>query len=184
MLLKQKVLDVLAGGRAGLVYKRWGRPVHGAGDLMPSPLGPLRVVSAVIVEPDALTLEDARAAGLADVPALLAAAGQETGPLYRIELRLDEEEAGEALGPKARKALRKRLDRHDRAADEPWTRALLRALAAAPGDRPRAEARNLTTLIDLGLVERTDKGYLLNGRGASFLETGAAAGRDEEQVAP
>lgn len=180
MLLKQKILDAIAGGRVSLVFRRWPRAVLAAGDLMPSPLGPLRVEGAEVVNAGGLTPEDAREAGFADVAALIASLGAETAPIYRIRLRLADETDGEGLGPHALKALRRRLDRHDRADDAPWTRALLRAIAAAPGT-PVAEIaaanttplpafrRNVARLTELGLVEASGKGYALSRRGEDFL---------------
>ncbi|MCW0181107.1 MAG: hypothetical protein OJI70_04980 [Zavarzinia sp.] len=186
MLLKQKILDAIAGGRVSLVFRRWPRAVLAAGDLMPSPLGPLRVESAEIADPASLTLDDAREAGFADVGALIASLGAENAPIYRIRLRLADETDGEGLGPHALKALRRRLDRHDRADGAPWTRELLRAIAAAPGT-PAAELaagngtplpafrRNTARLAELGLVEISGKGYGLSQRGEAFLASEAQA---------
>ncbi|PWR21487.1 helix-turn-helix domain-containing protein [Zavarzinia aquatilis] len=180
MLLKQKILDAIAGGRVSLVFRRWPRPVLAAGDLMPSPLGPLRVADAGMVEAAGLTPDDARAAGFADVPALLASLGEGDEPIYRVHLRLADEGEGVEIGPTAIKALRRRLDRHDRADGTPWTRPLLDALAAAPGcpasdlaatvGRPLPELRRaLARLVDMGLVDAAGKGYALSPRGIAFV---------------
>lgn len=180
MLLKQKILDAIAGGRVSLVFRRWPRAVLAAGELMPSPLGPLRVAEAGIVEADSLSPEDARDAGFADVAALLASLGAGDEPIYRVHLRLADEGEGVEIGPAAIKALRRRLDRHDRADGAPWTRTLLDALAAAPGSaaadlaatvgRPLPELRRaLARLVDMGLVDAAGKGHALSPRGAAFV---------------
>lgn len=180
MLLKQKILDAIAGGRVSLVFRRWPRAVLATGDLMPSPLGPLRVAEAGIVAADDLTAEDARDAGFADVAALLASIGPGDEPIYRVHLRLADEGEGVEIGPTAVKALRRRLDRHDRADGAPWTRALLGALDATPGSaaadlasatgRPLPELRRaLARLVDMGLVDAAGKGYALSPRGAAFV---------------
>ncbi len=180
MLLKQKILDAIAGGRVSLVFRRWPRAVLAAGDLMPSPLGPLRVESAEIVDAAGLTPEDAREAGFADVTTLIASLGAENAPIYRIRLRLADETDGDGLGPHALKALRRRLDRHDRADGAPWTRELLRTIAAAAatpavelaagnGTPLPAFRRNVARLAELGLVDAAGKGYALSRRGEAFL---------------
>ena len=169
MLLKQKILDAIAAGQVSLVFRRWHTPGLRLGT-MQSPVGPLSVESIAPVEIDSLTAEDARAAGHADLPALLAALGPEGAPVYRAELRLAAD-AGEA----AAQALEKRLDRLDRVQGAPWTRAVLRALAtagdpaASAGLAPEDLRRLMKKLIDLGLVSRNSVGYRLSQRGEALL---------------
>ncbi len=192
MLLKQKILDAIAGGQVSLVFRRWQRPSVKAGGTMKTAIGVLAIEAVDIVEPGTITQEEARQAGYVSREALQGALGDGPLPVYRVRLHLAGPdprhalaEAG-ALGPDERHALARRLDRHDRAAgDAPWTRAYLglvrtqpevpaARLAAAAGIGKEDFKRRMRKLKDMGLVTAQAVGYRLSPRGAAFLEGEAA----------
>ncbi|MDD3445706.1 MAG: hypothetical protein PHS60_09875 [Zavarzinia sp.] len=172
MLLKQKLLDAVAAGREGLVFARWRTPALRLG-AMKTAVGTITVEAIDVVEPESITEDEARAAGHPDRAALLGALGLSGPPVHRARLRL-----AEGADPAAtRKALERRLDRHDRAGGQPWTRAMLRLVAARPGTGPADMAAALGTsgpeirqslrkLEALGLVTRDSVGYRLSTMGA------------------
>jgi len=173
MLLKQKLLDAVAAGREGLVFARWRTPALRLGT-MKTAVGMVAVEAIDEVEPEAITEDEARAAGHQDLAALLGALGPSGPPVHRARLRLAEGTDPEA----ARRALERRLDRHDRAGGQPWTRAMLRLVAARPGTGAADMAAALGTsgpeirqglrkLEALGLVTRDSVGYRLSAMGAA-----------------
>ena len=101
------------------------------------------------------------------------------GPDPRVALRADDD-----LGPAALATLRKKLDRMDAAAETgPWTRAVLRQIAAQPGvvstvlaDEAGEERfyykSRVRRLKALGLTESLAVGYRLSPRGQAFLAQG------------
>lgn len=98
------------------------------------------------------------------------------GPDPRVALRADDD-----LDPDALAALRKKLDRMDAAAEGgPWTRSVLRQIAAQPGvvstvlAEEAGEERfyyksRVRRLKALGLTESLQVGYRLSPRGQTFL---------------
>lgn len=113
--------------------------------------------------------------------------GQPEGQLYRIDLALAGPDprvalrADDDLDPAALAALRTKLDRMDAAAERgPWTRAVLRQIAAQPGivstvladdageERFYYKSR-VRRLKALGLTESLQVGYRLSPRGQAFL---------------
>jgi hypothetical protein len=135
---------------------------------------------------------DAYEAGFSSRKALLRwTAGKGDGDLYRIGLTL--------VGPDPRIALRSsddlsptevaelmgKLDRMDGAADQPWTRQVLRQIRRSPGvvstelaaeageDRAYYKIR-VRRLKALGLTESLEVGYRLSARGAALLSAADA----------
>jgi hypothetical protein len=97
-----------------------------------------------------------------------------------VALRADDDLDATALAD-----LGRRLDRMDKAAETPWTRAALRQIAAQPGvvstvlaealDQERFSFKTrVRRLKALGLTESLQVGYRLSPRGEAFL----AADRD------
>jgi hypothetical protein len=77
-------------------------------------------------------------------------------------------------------ALRARLDRMDRAAEQPWTHSTLRQiqrlagvvsteLAAEAGQERQAYKIRVRRLKALGLTESLERGYRLSPRGQAYL---------------
>jgi hypothetical protein len=97
------------------------------------------------------------------------------GPDRRVALRgADELDSGDVA------ALNTKLDRMDRAADQPWTRHTLRQiqrlpgvvsteLAAEVGQERHAYKLRVRRLKALGLTESLERGYRLSPRGVAYL---------------
>jgi hypothetical protein len=99
------------------------------------------------------------------------------GPDPRIELRRTDN-----LDPADVASLNAKLDRMDRAAEQPWTRSTLRQiqrlpavvsteLAAEVGQERQAYKLRVRRLKALGLTESLERGYRLSPRGEAYLAT-------------
>ena len=88
--------------------------------------------------------------------------------------------SADSLHPDDVAALNTRLDRMDRAADQPWTRSTLRQiqrlpgvvsteLAAEVGQERAAYKIRVRRLKALGLTESLERGYRLSPRGEAYL---------------
>jgi len=160
---------------------------------MRTPIGVLEVVRVDVVQPDAITEEEARRAGDGSLDELLAALERHgEGEVHRIELRFAGPDPRVALRARSRldagerAEIAARLARLDRASSHgPWTEATLRAIAAAPGTRAadlaagfgrerlsfKADVRKLKAL---GLTESLEVGYRLSPRGLAYLRSVSA----------
>jgi hypothetical protein len=147
----------------------------------------VKVTSIAPANEQQLTEQDAAEAGFDSVANLIKwCRAKGNGDLYRIGIAL--------AGPDPRMELRRtadldttditalnaRLDRMDRAAEEPWTRSTLRQiqrlpgvvsteLAAEVGQERRAYKLRVRRLKALGLTESLEKGYRLSPRGQAYL---------------
>jgi hypothetical protein len=182
MLLRRPTLDGIAAGRITCAFRRWERPRVRSGTRLRTVVGVLAVTAVDPVEPEALTADDAAAAGqsLADLQAMLA---RGSGTVWRVTLHLDGPDPrialrSTAVTPADRAALDARLARLDR--DRPWTAETLALIAENPGVRaPDLAARvgretapfkrDVRTLKELGLTESLEVGYRLSPRGRSYL---------------
>jgi hypothetical protein len=187
MLFTAATLRGLAEGRVSCTYRRWTVVRPKVGSRFTTSVGVVEVTSIEPASEADLNEGDASAAGFDSVKDLLRwAASKGTGDLYRIGIVL--------AGPDPRIALRstdqltdpelatlsRKLDRMDRAADEPWTRETLRQIQRSPGvvstelaaeagqDRPLYKLR-VRRLKALGLTESLQYGYRLSPRGAAYL---------------
>lgn len=186
MLFKQHILDGIAAGRVTLALRRWRRPSVKAGGTLHTAVGLLSIDDVAPCSNSSLTDADARAAGFADLSALLAElAAQRAGQLYRIRFRLIgadprialREDA--ALSPDQTAALLARLARLDKAGA--WTRATLQAIADHEGRRAGDLAAmlgrdkdwlklHIRKLKNLGLTESLGTGYRISPRGQVVLK--------------
>jgi hypothetical protein len=183
--LRRPVLEAIADGTVTVAFRRWDRPRVRPGGTQRTPVGVLQFTAVDPVDDAALTADDARAAGFADLAALREAQRGD-GQLYRVALRL--------AGPDPRVALRARrrlseadrteidarLARMDRASPHgPWTAAVLELIAENPGVRaPDLAARtgretlpfkrDVRKLKELGLTESLAVGYRLSPRGRAY----------------
>jgi hypothetical protein len=149
--------------------------------------GVVEVTSITPADQQQLTELDAADAGFDSVAELIkwsSAKGQ--GDLYRVGIVLagpdrrvalrgaDELDSGDVA------ALNTKLDRMDRAADQPWTRHTLRQiqrlpgvvsteLAAEVGQERHAYKLRVRRLKALGLTESLERGYRLSPRGVAYL---------------
>lgn len=188
MLLRRKVLDAITRGDVDLAFRRWRRPTVRSGGTLLTASGQLRIGRVSVVDPDAITAEEATRAGYDSTESLLAElARNPEGRVFRIEL--------DGLQPDPRAALREapvndrqiadlraRLARLDAvSAEGPWTVETLRAIRRNPGlragdlcrhvDQERDRFKtNVRKLKNLGLTESLEVGYRLSPRGESYLD--------------
>ncbi len=139
MLFNKPTLDGLAAGEVTATYRRWSVPRAKVGSRFTTRIGVLEVTSVDQVDDDAPTDEDARSAAFADRAALRRWTDQRgVGTLYRIGIRVAGPDPRVALRAVADltdaefAALEQKLDRMDRAAPEPWTRAVLGQIRDRP----------------------------------------------------
>ena len=157
---------------------------------MHSPVGVLAVDAVDVVDVDAITEGDARAAGHESLEELRGELDRRgLGTVYRVALH--------RAGPDPRAAMREdadlsaadvadiraRLDRLDGASRHgPWTDALLAAIAANPAVRAADLAArfgretqpfkvDVRKLKALGLTESLEVGYRISPRGTAFLRS-------------
>jgi hypothetical protein len=187
MLFRRAVLEGIAAGRITLAFRRGARAPARPGATLLTPIGQLAFDDVAVVDPTSLSDRDAHRAGYADLLALLAYLAAGNGPVHRVALRLAGPDprialrAQDAMPAAEANALAERLDRLDRgAARGAWTRAVLAAIAAAPGRRAADLAAGLgydtpafktmvRRLKALGLTESLPTGYRLSPRGATAL---------------
>jgi integrase len=190
MLFEKRHWGGLADGTITLAFRRWKRPAARAGARHVTPAGVIEIDEVRVVDPAAITAEEAAAAGFGDLARLQARLARHEGEVYRVAFHLAGPDpraalrADDGLDADAIAGLAKRLDRMDaRGAAGPWTRATLALIAEHPGVR----AGDLATLagrerddfkVDvrklkaLGLTESLPVGYRLSPRGRAFLLNG------------
>lgn len=178
MLFTADAAAGIADGTITETYRRWRRPQAVVGHRYRT-VGGIIVVDAVDV-----VAED-------EVPSGIVLRGDPSLPVTRVRFHLDDRPderevlAGDTDVDVA--ALTARLDRLDAAADGPWTRATLAAIAADPGRRAGDLAsalgrerddlkRDVRKLKALGLTRSLPVGYELSPRGAAYLAAVRAPG--------
>ena len=185
MQIRRATLGAIAAGTVTLAFRRWDRPRVRPGGTQRTAVGVLEFTSVEPVDEAALTADDARAAGFADLEALRKAQAGDR-QLYRIGVRLAGPDPRVALREDARLTaadharLTARLERLDRASRHgPWTAEVLELIAANPGVRaPDLAARlgretlpfkrDVRKLKELGLTESLVVGYRLSPRGRAY----------------
>jgi hypothetical protein len=197
VLFRRRFLDGIRAGDVTLAFRRWERPRARAGGRQRTAVGELAIESVERIDPDEITLADARRAGFESIDELLAELDDERDrPVWRISLRWAGEDPRRALRERADldadelAELRTRLERLDRASRHgPWTldaleliakRPAVRAveLAAVAGREKQPFKRDIRKLKELGLTESLERGYRLSPRGRVLLErlTGPGGG--------
>ncbi len=195
VLLTRPVLDRIVAGEVDLVFRLWRRPTVKAGGRLRTTVGELAIHEVDVVDPAAITDEEARRAGHADADAVRAALEprrqpgararvarpDETSRVYRVrvgyagadpradlrETRLDRRGIAEMLA---------RLEAMEARAGEPWVFASLDLIGRWPGRRAPELAAMLgretlpwksqvRRLKELGLTESLPVGYRLSPRG-------------------
>jgi hypothetical protein len=188
VLLRRDTLDRILDDEIDLAFRKWRRPTVKAGGTLNTAVGVLAIDAVDIVDELGITLDEARRAGYTSVEALRGELERRTeGSVYRIQLR--------HIGDDPRIALREdadldaeqfemigaRLDRLDKARNEPWTRAVLELIRARPATRApdlaalfgretKAFKTDVRKLKSLGLTESLLVGYRLSPRGEAFLD--------------
>jgi biotin operon repressor len=198
MLFEARLRQGLADGSITLAFRRWRRAQVVAGHhYRTGPGGGMVAAEAVdVVAPDAITADQARAAGYPDVAALRAdLRGDPALPLYMIRFRwLDEPDPRDELAAQAAvtdadaETISRRLARMDAASRHgPWTTAFLAQIADRPAvssevlaqtlgwDRPEFKI-HVRRLKALGLTISLDVGYRLSPRGEAYLARKRRAG--------
>jgi hypothetical protein len=149
--------------------------------------GVIRIDTVDEVDPGALTEEDARRAGADSLAGLRRLLDRRDGAhVYRMQVSLAGADPRVALRlqtelpEEERRAVDERLDRWDAARGAPWTRQILRLIAANPGVRaPDLAAslgretlpfkRDVRKLKELGLTVSRAVGYEISHRGRAYL---------------
>lgn len=183
-----KAAQGVRDGSVDLAFRRWRQQDVKPGAVFTSSSGLVRVDAVDVVDPAAITDEDAVRAGWADADLLRARLGGEPGwPTYRVALswagedpRLALREAAD-LSDEDVAALDTRLERLDRASSHGrWTIHYLRLVEAHPERRaPDLAAMvgretapfkiDVRKLKNLGLTISHRVGYELSPRGAAYL---------------
>ena len=174
-------------GRVRCTYRRWEVVRPKVGSRFTTAAGVVEVTSITPAQEEQLTEQDAADAGFDSVAALVKwTSAKGGGDLYRIGIAL--------AGPDPRVALRRsdqldladvsalnaKLDRMDRAAEQPWTHSTLRQIQRAAGsgvDGTRRRGRSAASRVQarvrrlkaLGLTESLERGYRLSPRGQAYL---------------
>jgi hypothetical protein len=152
------------------------------------------VTSITPTDEDRLSERDAAEAGFDSVADLVKwCHAKGSGDLYRVGITLAgpdprvELRRANNLGFADLNALNAKLDRMDRAAEQPWTRSTLRQiqrlpgvvstqLAAEVGQERRTYKLRVRRLKALGLTESLERGYRLSPRGEAYLAAVDASG--------
>jgi hypothetical protein len=189
VLLPPKVAHGVSDGSVTLAFRRWKKQAVKVGSEFRTVAGVVRVDDVAVVDADAITDEDAVAAGWPDADRLRRQLDKaDAGTTYRVALSL--------AGPDPRVALREatdltdadveaidtRLERLDRASSHgPWTMATLELIRRRPHTRaPDLAAEvgrerdpfkiDVRKLKNLGLTRSFDVGYEVSPRGLAYLE--------------
>ena len=188
MLLPLKVARGVADGSVTLAFRRWERQDVRPGRTFRTAAGVVRVEQVDVVDPEAITDEEARAAGHPDADRLRKRLRDDlslatyrvvlshAGPDPRVALREDADLSDDDVA-----AIDARLERLDRASSHgPWTMATLELIWRRPHTRaPDLAAEmgrerdpfkiDVRKLKNLGLTESLEVGYRLSPRGRAYL---------------
>lgn len=189
MLLPPKVALGVADGSVTLAFRRWRKPDVRIGSEFRTVAGVVRVDDVEVVDADALTDEEAVAAGWVDAARLRKqldkVEGVATtyrvrlswaGPDPRVELRENADLSDDDVA-----AIDAKLERLDRASSHgPWTMATLDVIRRRPHTRaPDLAAEmgrerdpfkiDVRKLKNLGLTRSFDVGYEVSPRGLAYL---------------
>jgi hypothetical protein len=187
MLFTAATLHGLIEGRVNCTYRRWEVVRPKVGSRFTTSAGVVEVTSITPADEGQLTDQDAADAGFDSVAALVKwTSAKGRGDLYRIGIVVAGPDPRLALRRSAKlapadvSALSARLDRMDRAADQPWTHSTLRQIQRLPGvvstelasevgQERRTYKLRVRRLKGLGLTESLERGYRLSPRGQAYL---------------
>ena len=187
MLISPATAAGIADGSVTLAFRRWDRPRMRPGSTQRTSAGVVRIDTVDEIDPGALTEDDARQAGVRSLAELRRLIDRRDGAhVYRMHVSLAGPDPRVALRERAelaeedRREIDTRLDRWDAARGEPWTRQVLRLIAAQPGVRAPdlaaslgretlAFKRDVRKLKELGLTVSLAVGYEISHRGRAYL---------------
>jgi hypothetical protein len=188
VLIRRDALDRVIANEIDLAFRRWRRPTVKAGGTLNTAVGVLAIDAVDVVDESEITAAEAHRAGYTSVESLRDELARRTeGSVYRVRLRHVGDDPRIALREDADldeaqlAAIGARLDRLDRARDEPWTRTVLELIRARPairapdlaaslGRETKAFKNDVRKLKTLGLTESLVVGYRLSPRGETFLD--------------
>jgi len=189
VLFRSEFWPGIRDGTITTTFRRWRRTQVVAGRRYRTPAGMIEVDAVAIVDPAAISDDDARRSGFDSAAAAVAALRAEADlSVFRIDFHLvcepDPREVLAAegdLSDDAAAEIGRRLARLDRASRHgPWTHAVLLAIAQHPGRRAAELAAtfgretqpfktDVRKLKNLGLTISLDVGYRLSRRGEAYL---------------
>ncbi|WP_067429323.1 hypothetical protein [Nocardioides jensenii] len=187
MMIPRRVLDGVVSGELDLAFRRWTRRMHVPGGSQRTAVGVIRFDTVDVVDPDAITEDEARRSGL-ELAALREVLARKPGDVYRIRMSFagDDERVTlrerARLGPKQRAEIVAELAGMDaRSKHGPWTRSHLELIDERPGELAETIAldvgrtklpfkADIRKLKELGLTESLRPGYRLSPRGRAVLK--------------
>jgi hypothetical protein len=189
MIFRQKFLDGIQSGQITLAFRLWRRPSVKAGGTLLTPIGQLSIREVDPIDPQKITVREAKKAGFASRDELLSELeSRGPGTVYRIklgELRPDPRISLRAQVPTTDEELSelgRRLDRLDSYSPSgQWTLSVLKLINSKPavraGDLCKVMGQerddfkvDVRKLKKLGLTESLDVGYRLSPRGKAVLK--------------
>jgi hypothetical protein len=189
VLFEQRFWSPIARGEVTLTFRRWKR-LQVLADRRYRTAGQIIEVETVdVVDPTAITDDDARRAGFSDAATLVGQLrGPDDLPVYRIAFHVVNEPdpravlaATDTLTDDDIATIDRRLGRLDAASSHgPWTEAVLREIARRPATRAPDLAASfgretlpfktdVRKLKNLGLTISLRIGYRLSPRGEAYL---------------
>jgi hypothetical protein len=185
-MIPRAVLDGVVAGELDLAFRRWTRRMHVPGGTQRTSVGVIRFDEVDVVDPDAITEDDARRSGM-DLARLREVLDRKPGEVYRVRMswagadeRVTLREKAR-LTPRQRDAILEQLAGMDgRSKKGPWTRRHLELIDARPGELAETIAASIgreklpfkadvRRLKELGLTESLRPGYRLSPRGRAVL---------------
>lgn len=188
MLFERRLREGIHRGDVTVAFRRWRRRQVVPGNRYRTGSDLIQVTALTEVELDAVTAADARRAGYACIPALIAdLRGGADVPLYRVDFhRVDGPDPRDALASEDRldaadlEEIAVRLARLDERAVAPWTTDVLELIGRHEGVRAAELAaeresdlldfkRHVRRLKAMGLTISLPVGYRLSPRGRAYL---------------
>jgi len=189
MLMQMRFRDAIERGTVTLTFRRWKRRQVVAGNTYRTAAGRIVVDAIDVVDPERITLADAKRAGFSSRAELLGELrGPADLPTYRVRFHPAADAdprtalaADGALSPADVDEIARRLERLDRASSHgSWTHEVLGTIAARPAVRAADLAAgfgretqpfklDVRKLKNLGLTVSLDVGYRLSPRGEAYL---------------